>query len=310
MWKKIGRTYNCNKKKEWNFSHCTHPVVDHFSFSDRWRIYYSSRDRNNISRTSFIDVEPENPQNILYEHNEPIVNLGLLGEFDEFGIVPTSIIQNKNKEVILYYIGLTVKKSVPFENFIGAILIENNLKFSKIKGPILGKDSIDPLFIGSLCCFREKDIFRGYYMSGTSWEKIENKAEPKYCIKYAESNNGLNWRKLDKICIELKKDEAGICQSTVLKDKDLYSMWYCYRKMGEYRNNSKDSYKIGYAKSIDGISWERNDNSSFGIKNSSEGWDNIMTCYPWAFEYNNKKWIIYNGNSFGKTGFGFAVWEK
>lgn len=308
MWKKLGMTYFCKNNCYWGCSHTTHPIVDSFTNNNTWRIYFSSRDKNNQSRTSFIDVEPENPSKILYEHPVPILELGGLGEFDEFGIVPTCIISTNNK-IILYYIGLSVKKSVPFENFIGAAISEDGIHFQKINGPILGKDFVDPLFIGSLYVFPDAGFFRGYYMSGVGWETYKDKPEPKYCIKYAESNDAIKWEKKNQIAIGLENKEAGICQASVLKDENSYKMWYCYRNMGNYREDPEDSYKIGYAESNNGTSWKRI-NNFYNLNNSSSGWDSAMVCYPWVFEYKNKKWMVYNGNGFGATGLGFAIWEE
>ena len=35
-----------------------------------------------------------------------------------------------------------------------------------------------------------------------------------------------------------------------------------------------------------------------------------MVCYPYVFEYNDKLYMLYNGNGYGKTGIGLAVLEE
>ena len=37
------------------------------------------------------------------------------------------------------------------------------------------------------------------------------------------------------------------------------------------------------------------------------GWDSEMIEYPFVFEHKNKRYMLYNGNHYGKTGFGIAV---
>jgi predicted GH43/DUF377 family glycosyl hydrolase len=74
-------------------------------------------------------------------------------------------------------------------------------------------------------------------------------------------------------------------------------MWYSYR--GE-------SYRIGYAESEDGIHFNRMD-EKVGIDVSETGWDSEMICYPHVFEHNGEKYMLYNGNGYGKTGIGLAV---
>jgi hypothetical protein len=81
-------------------------------------------------------------------------------------------------------------------------------------------------------------------------------------------------------------------------------MWYSYRAQ-----KNIDTYRIGYAESNDGISWVRKD-EEIGIDVSNEGWDSEMICYPYIFDHNGKRYMLYNGNGYGKTGFGLAVLEE
>ena len=69
------------------------------------------------------------------------------------------------------------------------------------------------------------------------------------------------------------------------------------------------TYRIGFASSRDGFKWDRND-ALAGIDVSSEGWDSEMICYPYIFEHRGRFYMLYNGNGYGKTGFGLAVLEN
>ena len=83
--------------------------------------------------------------------------------------------------------------------------------------------------------------------------------EPKYHIKYAESTDGIHWKRHGTVAIELMESEYGIASASVLKENSLYKMWYSYRKGANYRTAIHDSYRIGYAESLDGIKWLRKD---------------------------------------------------
>jgi hypothetical protein len=37
-----------------------------------------------------------------------------------------------------------------------------------------------------------------------------------------------------------------------------------------------------------------------------DGWDSEMMCYPHLFKSDESIWLLYNGNEFGKHGFGAA----
>jgi hypothetical protein len=83
-------------------------------------------------------------------------------------------------------------------------------------------------------------------------------------------------------------------------------MYFCYRDAFDFRLNQKASYRLGYAYSSDLLHWSRND-SLAGIEPSIGCWDGEMQCYPNTFELNGAIHMLYNGNEFGRNGFGLAT---
>ena len=47
-----------------------------------------------------------------------------------------------------------------------------------------------------------------------------------------------------------------------------------------------------------------------GIDVSADGWDSEMIEYPFVFDYKGQRYMLYDGNGYGKTGFGLAVLVK
>ena len=86
-------------------------------------------------------------------------------------------------------------------------------------------------------------------------------------------------------------------------------MIYSYRNSLNYRTDPQNSYRLGYAESSDGENWKRMDDK-LGIGFSEDGWDSIMMEYASSYVFNNKRYLVYNGNGFGETGFGYAVLEN
>jgi hypothetical protein len=123
----------------------------------------------------------------------------------------------------------------------------------------------------------------------------------------ATSSDGVNWKKLDKDIVEdkLGEDEAQACPD-IFYANGKYHMFYCYRKGLDFRNNVENTYRIGYAYSIDLLNWNRDD-SLAGIDISESGWDAEMVAYPTVFEIDGSTYMIYGGNGNGKTGFGLAL---
>ncbi|MBF4507147.1 hypothetical protein IRZ83_10740 [Flavobacterium sp. JLP] len=309
MWIKKGLIYNVNSNYEWNKSHAQVPVVD--ILSDRIRIYYATRNNSGKSNVSFIEVDKNNPKIILFENDKPLFDFGNLGTFDDSGIMPSSIITVDDKK-FLYYIGWTTRQTVPFQNAIGlAISKDGGKTFKKVsEGPIISINNIEPYFSGTSFVIIDNGIFKMWYLSCIRWEVFDNKPEPIYNIKYAESLDGIKWNQTGKVAIELNEDEGGLVSASVIKEDNIYKMWFGKRKKTDYRTNTQNSYRIGYAESIDGVNWERKDNLSGIDVSANSEWDSEMISYPYVIKNKNKLMMSYNGNGFGKSGFGYAVWKE
>lgn len=302
-WKKLGRIYAGYEGIPWIRSHGMIPNADHLE-GDVFRIYFSPRDEQNRSNTAFIDVDITNPAKILAISEQPVIPCGALGGFDDSGALASWIVNHAEKKY-LYYIGFNTGVTVPFRNFIGLTASEDGgrtyRKYSR--APIVGRTDVDPFLATTPCVLLEEGLWRMWYTSATRWEPQGEDRLPKhyYHIKYAESEDGIHWNPTGTVCIDYKNDEEyAIARPSVLKTGDRYQMWFCCR--GE-------KYRLGYAVSPDGIRWERNDHEA-GLTVSESGWDSEMIAYPFVFRHNSATYMLYNGNSYGKTGFGLAVLEQ
>ena len=308
MWQKKGLIYNVNGIFEWNKSHAQVPVVD--LLEDRMRVYYATRDLLGKSNISYIEIEKDNPKKIIYNHTSILLKLGKKGTFDDSGIMPSSIV-NVGSKKYLYYIGWTTGNSVPFQNAVGLAISEDGGKeFNKFsEGPIITINHKEPYFSGTAFVMFEDDIFKMWYLSCIKWEVFDGKYEPIYNIKYAESIDGIDWNQTGQVAIELKEDEGGLVSAAVIKEEGKYKMWFGKRKKSDYRLNRENTYRIGYSESLNGIDWVRKDIEA-GIDISENGWDSDMISYPFVIKVNEVLIMFYNGNAFGKSGFGYAVWNE
>jgi hypothetical protein len=192
---------------------------------------------------------------------------------------------------------------VPFYFYIGLAVSEDGQTYRKYSiAPILERSEVDPYLTASPWVLVENDVWRMWYVSGVKWTVERGRPTHYYHVRYAESLDGVRWRRSGIVCIDfISSAEHAISRPCVLKDGDgRYRMWYSYR--GE-------AYRIGYAESADGLTWERRDEDA-GIHPSLVGWDSEMIEYPVVFDHAGKRYMLYNGNGFGKTGVGLAVLEK
>jgi hypothetical protein len=306
QWEKLGLIFMPDIQHAWSQTHAQVPTVD--VLSDKvWRIYYSARDAVNQSRISYFDVEAGNPKHVLYRHDVPILQLGKLGTFDDAGMMPSSIVTLEGIKY-LYYTGWNVRKSVPYQNTIGlAVSHDGGETFERAgEGPVLGLSLNEPYFIGTASVIHENGLWRNWYASCTGWEIIDCKPEPRYHLKYAESDDGIEWRRDGNVAIDFQDaNEGGLVRAAVVKECGRFMMWYSRRDALGYRSNLNHSYRIGYAESSDGIRWKRLDEQA-GIDVSNVGWDADMIAYPSVVQNQNRFFLFYNGNGFGKSGIGVA----
>lgn len=260
------------------------------------RIYYTARDKQNRSNIFFMEMNLDTMQ-IIDIPRQPILRPGELGCFDDSGVM-TSWIEHVDGQFWLYYIGWNLGQTVPFRNSIGLAVSENGIDFCrKYDGPIVDRMKSEPHFCASSCVRKERDVWKMWYLSCVKWMQDKENIKHYYHIKYAESLDGINWKRDGVICIDFKDDnEYAISRPCVLKINGIYHMWYSCRG---------DSYRIGYAVSNDGIVWTRKDNEA-GIDISQTGFDNTMICYPHVLLHEKDYYMLYNGNEYGMTGFGIA----
>jgi len=265
------------------------------------RIYFSKRDKKNASQPYFLDYDLEQKK-IVFIDSDPLIPLGNIGAFDDSGIMPSCVVEFKN-QVYLYYIGWNLGITVPFRNSVGiAISKDRGLTFKKLyEGPILDRTKREPYFVASSCVLIEGEKWKLWYLSCVKWKIVNGKKQHYYHIKYAESNNGIDWERNGVIAIDFKDDlEYAISVPRIIKENGIYKMWYSFRGSKEFEN-----YTIGYAESKNGIDWIRMDNR-MKFTRSGNNWDTEMICYPFVFDYKNERYMLYNGNGYGKTGFGIA----
>lgn len=318
-WKKLGQVFDPTKwndgiDRKWMKSHsqCTSTLV----FDDFVRIYFSSRydkDKNGqaTSVTTFLDVEKTNLKKIIRVSAQPVMELGGIGSFDENAIYPTSVIRHNDK-ILLYYAGWSRCKTVPFNTSIGLAISENNGEtFSRYaEGPVLSASPHEPFVISGPKIRKFNDKFFMYYLAGSRW--MENNGSPEiiYKNRMATSEDGIHWKRENRNIIADIYDENE-CQAgpDVFKYKDKYHMYFVYRQGLNFRSAKNRGYKIGYATSDDIFNWKRED-AKVGIEYSQGGWDSTMQHYPHVFEVDGKLYMVYNGNDFGRYGFGLAVLEN
>lgn len=278
------------------------------------RVYFSCRpqaDENGryVSYSAYVDLNRKNLKELFAISKSPILNLGKLGTFDEFGTYPVSVVRNGD-EIWAYYGGWTRCESVPFNVAIGCAKSTNNGEsFERLgSGPVLSYTADEPFILSGPKIRRFNNSWQLFYIAGRKWILDKGKREPVYKIRMAISQDGINWTKHNKDLIpdRLEENEAQ-ASPDVFFYNNKYHMFFCYRFSSNYRGK-ENGYRIGYAYSTDMFNWTRDD-SKAGIDVSTDDWDSEMISYPHVFELDNAIYMFYLGNQVGRNGFGLAKLE-
>lgn len=315
-WKKLGKIFDPTEHVLPNrcvdFAQSPQTLV----LADRVRVYFSTRERDSVgkylSHVAYADFSRDMSR-LLGVSDHTVLPLGGLGCFDEHGIFPINVLRDGDR-VLAYTTGWNRKVSVSADASIGlAISHDEGKTFERYgTGPILTASLNEPFLVADAFVQRYGSNYHMWYIYGTKWQKFSEADAPDrvYKIAHATSSDGINWQRDGRLIISdrLNADE---CQAlpTVIGVDGMYHMYFCYRQAYGFRKDSSRAYRIGYARSSDLEHWERDD-SQAGIDVSADGWDMQMQCYPHLFECDGKVYLLYNGNEFGRHGFGLAMLER
>lgn len=310
-WEKLGKLFDPkgSATESWMKEFAQSPSV--LIFDDRVRVYFCARPAPTpeglyLSYLSYIDLDRNDLLHILDVCEAPILSLGKMGTFDEFGTNPISVIRDGD-EVRVYFAGWTRCESVPINGAIGvAISHDGGDTFQRIgDGPVIPYTPDEPFLMGSPRIRKWGDKWYLWYVAGKEWLKTEGKPEPVYKIRLATSDNGIDWKKHGKDLLgnRLGEHECQACADVLFRD-GRYHMFFSYRNSHNYKT-SEGGYRIGYASSTDMLNWDRRDELA-GMQVSESGWDSEMVNYPHVFMLDGETYMIYQGNGMGRTGMGLA----
>lgn len=285
-------------------------------YDDYVRIYFSSRERESggmyVSHVIWVDFD-KSFSHILRVAPKVVLPRGQLGCFDEHGIFPLSPLRHEGR-ILAYTTGWSRRVSVSVETGIGLVEShDDGMTFERLDhGPVLSASLHEPCLVGDGLVRVHDDVFHMWYIFGIGWKRFAQDVPPDrtYKIGHATSTDGVSWQKEEAkqiISDRLGPDESQALPS-VLRIGSRWHMVFCYRQSFDFRSNSARGYRLGHAWSDDLLHWVRDD-TALNIDLSTEGWDSEMMCYPHLFECDGRAYLLYNGNAFGRDGFGLAVAE-
>lgn len=302
-WIKLGLLYHPSTTHPKLNSHAANPLAMHLC-DDLFRIFFSARDIENRSSVGFVDVDIIK-RIVVYKHDKPAFEHGDELSFYSHGVSIGNCYESSEKKYMLF-MGWKYPKDGHWYGQIGRLVVNDDFSLSLDSiQPFLALDDTDKLSLSYPWVTKHNNHYLMWYGTTSTWDA--DNGEMLHVLNFATSKDGNQWHK-HGLALPF---ELGVAQAfsrpTVIVNADGYHMWF------SYRSGTGQKYRIGYAHKksslAEGDLWELDLNSA-GIDVSESGWDSEMIEYPFVFEHKQDTYMLYNGNSFGLSGFGIAKLEK
>ena len=282
-----------NKKIWWAQTHvgASFGIINKYHQNFIYNIYASCRDKSGRSRIGLIDYNVK--KKLAKFRPNPIIKLGDLGTFDEMGMTyPWITVHNRKR--FLFYTGWKLNKSTGFENNLGLLVFNKKKKFWErySKASILPQNNFEPLGSGSASIYKG---IKGFWMVYTCFLRWIDKKKHIYVPRIAFSKDLINWHRNYKNLIKPSQKYHSICRLNIDKNGYLY---VCARGERYAIFKSKKSFILD---NLFEQSLSMSDFRKLNFESYTGGFEKMQE-YPHVIEKYNKKFLMFNGNDFGKSG--------
>jgi hypothetical protein len=139
-----------------------------------------------------------------------------------------------------------------------------------------------------------------WYIGGNAWIDHDGKKLPIYGFRHTTSDDGLTWSApIELFEADPETGEIGFGRPFVMATGSGYRMYISVRTV--------KGYTLSHATSTDGLRWA---DWEHDIIPAGEDWDAEMRCFAGSIELGGEEYVLYNGNGYGRAGFGLAIREQ
>lgn len=297
QWERKGLIFGANKNNWWMDNSALQPTP--LVMGDTIRVFAGMRDKDGVSRVGYVDVDGNNPSNIIKVKETPCLDIGEPGCFDDNGVVPCALAW-KDEKLYLFYAGYNLGHHVRMTIFSGLAVSEDyGETFHRCsKVPVMERTENETLFRVAHTVLQDGEGWKVYYGMGSKFLQGKKKTLPVYEVALAEVKNFGELKAEGELVLGNEGAEYRVGRPYVVKENGLYRMFFG-------GGTEEITYQLAYAESKDGRSWERND-KKLNLELAKSGWDSEMMAYPAFVRCQEKAYLFYNGNNYGYDGFGYA----
>lgn len=248
--------------------------------------------------------------------SNPVLSKGKPYGYDFYAISDCWVIADSGKYKLWYTAGGAVYPDTVLHNSIGYATSADGITWKKYAGnPVMdiSKNGWDSLGVETVSVIidREAPPASRYKM----WYAGQTENEYRYQIGYATSADGLSWTKHPSPVLRVGNaqswDNCFLEGPSVLKEGNVYKMWYAGYDCEVNGQPGDGKVNIGYATSADGIYWEKYAGNPVLITTKGE-WDAVFVQDPHVIKHNALYHMWYGGtevenNYFQQTGYAYSA---
>jgi hypothetical protein len=299
-WEKRGLVWGPDGSVPWARHSALQPTP-HLLEGGPLRVFAGMRDDRGRGSVGFVDLDPADPSRVLHVSERPALAAADAGSFAVDGVIPTAVAADGDL-VRLYYAGYRQGDGAErFRAFCGLAFSDDGGESFRAHSdePVLGPSPEGRLFRAIHTIRHEDGRWRAWYGTGSEFRQGETKTLPVYDIRTCESPDGINFPETGTVCIPIRGEEHRVGRPCVVRSGEGYEMYFG-------AGTEQRPYRLAYATSPDGVTWHRDD-AVLGLEPSASGWDSQMIAYPAVVTVEGSTYLFYNGNEYGRAGFGYAV---
>jgi predicted GH43/DUF377 family glycosyl hydrolase len=296
-WENLGPVFSPAGRVDWAAHSALQPTP--LVLDDRIRVYAGFRDENGVGRVGYADLDRADPTRVIGWSRRPVLDIGQTGCFDENGVVSCAVVPHDGA-LRLYYAGYQPAVKVRFMVFGGlAVSRDGGESFERTAGvPVTDRTDDARCFRVIHSIIRDGEVWRTWYGAGSTFrDPGDGRSLPEYNVRYMESPDGTRFPPSGEVALDTQGPEYRVGRPYVVRDGDGWRMHYGY-------STAQSAYRLGFATSQDGRRWRRRDAE---LDLPTAGWDSDMSAYPAVVTVESRTWMFYNGNEYGREGFGLAL---
>ncbi len=231
--------------------------------------------------------------------DNPIIELGERGAFDEAGMSYPWYFKTDDNEFI-FYTGWKLNQSTGFENNLGVLKKVKGRWIRSSRAPILPLSNDEPFGTGSVAVYHIEDKFHLLYTSFLSWNS-NNSDGHEYGIKHATSSDLVYWDRKVDFLIPPSQSYHAVCRPSLVGSNILFSA-----RGPKY--NLMSLPLTGTDISLDSLDVR----NAYKVNVDSQGiggFDKSVE-YSYPFNLNGQYLCLFNGNGYGESGLGIGVLDQ